>query len=71
LIRTVGSEESGRLNFRCAKNGKKRFKGLACFSLGTNTREMMNVSRISRMVVWQLMFDVFGDFELNVECVLS
>ncbi len=23
------------------------------------------------MVVWQFMFDVFGDFELSVECVLS
>jgi hypothetical protein len=38
-------------------------------SLGTNTRERMNVSMISGVVVWQLKFDVFGDFELNVECV--
>jgi hypothetical protein len=50
-------------------NVRKMFKGLTCFSLGTNTKEMMNVSRISRMVVWQCMFDDFGDFELSVECV--
>jgi hypothetical protein len=43
----------------------------ACVSLGTNTREMMSVYKIFGMVVWQLMFDVFGDFELNVECVFS
>jgi hypothetical protein len=49
----------------------KRFKGLACFSLGTNSREMMSVSRIFGMVVWQLMLDVFGGFERSVECVLS
>jgi hypothetical protein len=42
-----------------------------CVFLGTNKRERMNVFRIFGMVVWQLMFDVFGDFELNVECVLS
>jgi hypothetical protein len=29
------------------------------------------VSRISGVVVWQLMCDVFGDFELDMECVLS
>jgi hypothetical protein len=40
-----------------------------CVLLGTNTRERMSVFRISRMVVWQLMFDVFGDFGLSVECV--
>ncbi len=26
--------------------------------------------KISGMVVWQLIFDVFGDFELSVKCVL-
>ncbi len=26
--------------------------------------------KISGMVVWQLIFDVFGDFELSVDCVL-
>jgi hypothetical protein len=31
----------------------------------------MSVSRISRMVVWWLMRDVFEDFELSMECVLS
>jgi hypothetical protein len=38
-------------------------KGLevfACVYLGTNTRERMSVSRISGMVVWQLMFDFLG-----------
>jgi len=35
------------------------------------TRERMNVSRISGVVVWQLMRDVFEDFELSMECVLS
>ncbi len=64
-------EESWQLNFYCTKNVEKRSKGLTCFSLRANTREMMNVSRISRMVVWQFVFDVFGDFELSVKCVLS
>jgi hypothetical protein len=31
----------------------------------------MSVSTISGVVVWQLMFDVVGDFEVSVECVLS
>jgi hypothetical protein len=31
----------------------------------------MGVSRISRMVVWQLMHDVSRYFELGMECVLS
>ncbi len=43
----------------------------ACVSLGTNTKETMCVSRIFGKLVWQLMFDVIGDFELSVECVLS
>jgi len=30
----------------------------------------MRMSRISGMVVWQLIFDVFRDFELSVKCVL-
>jgi hypothetical protein len=47
------------------------FKVVACVSIGTNRREKMNVSRISGMVVWPLMHDVFGDFELGMECVLS
>jgi hypothetical protein len=42
------------------------------FSIGTNTREMMNVSRISRMVVWQFMCDDFGDLEMmSAQCVPS
>jgi hypothetical protein len=41
------------------------------FFLRTKTREMMSVSRISRVVVWQLMFDNLGDLELNVQCVSS
>jgi hypothetical protein len=31
----------------------------------------MGVSRISGMVVWQLMHDVSKDFEWGMECVLS
>jgi len=31
----------------------------------------MSVSKISGVVVWQLMHDVFGDFKLGMECVLS
>jgi hypothetical protein len=31
----------------------------------------MNVSKIHGVVVWQLMHDVFKDFELVMECVLS
>jgi hypothetical protein len=32
----------------------------------------MNLSRVSKMVVWQLMFDDFGDLEMmNVQCVSS
>jgi hypothetical protein len=42
-----------------------------CF-LGTNTREMMSESKISRMVVWWLMFDDFGDLEMmSVQCISS
>jgi hypothetical protein len=42
------------------------------FSLGTNTGEMMSVSRIFGVVVWQLMFDDFGDLEMmSVQCVSS
>ncbi len=29
------------------------------------------MSKISGIVVWQLMHDVFGNFELGMECVLS
>jgi hypothetical protein len=29
------------------------------------------MSRIFGMVVWQLMCDVSGDFELGMECVMS
>ncbi len=47
------------------------FKVVACVSVGTNTKEKMNVSRISGVVVWQLMRDVLGDFELGMEYVLS
>jgi hypothetical protein len=31
----------------------------------------MSVFRTFRVVVWLLMHDVFGDFELGMECVLS
>jgi hypothetical protein len=31
----------------------------------------MSVFKIFGVVVWQLMYDVFGDFELGMECVLS
>jgi hypothetical protein len=54
------------LNFYYAKSVKKRFRGLACFFLGTNTREMMSVSKIYGVVVWQLLFDDLGDLELSV-----
>jgi hypothetical protein len=50
---------------------RKSLKVFTCVSLGTNKRKMMNVFRISRVVVWQFMFDVLGDFELSVKCVLS
>jgi hypothetical protein len=71
LIKTTGLEESWQVNFCCAKNVKKRSKVVACVSIGTNTKERMNLSRIFKMIVWQLMCDVFGDFELGMECVLS
>jgi len=48
-------------------------KGLEVFAsvyLRTNIKERMCVSRISRVVVWQLKFDVVGDSELSVQCVL-
>jgi hypothetical protein len=42
------------------------------FSIGTNTREMMSVSRISGVVVWQLMCFDFGDLEMmSAQCVPS
>ncbi len=42
------------------------------FSVRTNKKEMMNVSRISRVVVWQLMCSNFGDLEMmSVQCVPS
>jgi hypothetical protein len=50
---------------------RKGLEVFTCVSSGTNTRERMNVSKIFGVVVWQLMFDVFGDFELSVERVLS
>jgi hypothetical protein len=46
-------------------------KVVACVSVRTNTRERMNMLKISKVVVWQLMHDVFRDFELGMECVLS
>jgi hypothetical protein len=46
-------------------------KLLHVFFVGTNIGEKMNVSKISRVVVWQFMHDVYGDFELSMECVLS
>jgi len=42
------------------------------FSIRTNTREMMNVSRIFGVVVWQPMCDDFGDLEMmSAQCVPS
>jgi len=43
---------------------KKRSRGLVCFSIGTNTRERMIVSRIFGVVVWQFMCVNFGDLEM-------
>ncbi len=31
---------------------RKRSRGLVCFFIGTNTKEMMIVSRVSRVVMW-------------------
>jgi hypothetical protein len=39
--------------------------------VGTNTKERMSISKISGVVVWQLVHDVSRDFELGMECVLS
>jgi hypothetical protein len=39
---------------------RKRSRGLVCFSVGTNTREMMILSRIFGVVVWQLMCGNLG-----------
>jgi hypothetical protein len=41
---------------------RKRSRVVACVSVGTNARERMTMSRISGMVVRQVMCDVFGDF---------
>jgi len=40
-----------------------------CFYRDQHKGEM-NVFKIYGMVVWQFMHDVFGDFELVIECVL-
>jgi hypothetical protein len=45
----------------------KRSSGLVCFFVGTNTRERMIVSRISRMVVWEFICDNLGDFQMMNE----
>jgi len=45
---------------------RKGLEVFACVSLRTNTRERMHVSMIFGVVVWQLVFDVVGDFELHV-----
>ncbi len=51
---------------------RKRLRGLVCLSIGTNTKERMIVSRISGVVVWQLMCDNFGDFKMtSAQYVLS
>jgi hypothetical protein len=47
------------------------FKVVACVFVGTNTREKMSMLKISGVVVWYLMHDVFRDFELGKEYVLS
>jgi len=39
-------------------------KHLVCFSVRTNTRKTMIMSRIFKVVVWQLMCDNFGDLEM-------
>ncbi len=46
---------------------KKRSRGLVYFFIGTNTKEKMIVSRISKVVVWQLICDNFGDLEMMSE----
>jgi hypothetical protein len=48
---------------------EKGLELLHVFSVRTNTRENMSVFKISRVVVWQLMHDVYGDFELGMDCV--
>jgi len=59
------------MNFYYVKNVKKRSRVVACVFVRSNTRERMNMFRISGVVVWQFMCDVSGDFELGMECVLS
>jgi hypothetical protein len=39
--------------------------------LGTNIRKMMKCQGFLEWLLWQLMFDDFGDFELSVKCVSS
>jgi len=39
--------------------------------VGTNTKENMNVFKISNVVVWYFMCDVSRDFELGMEFFLS
>jgi len=63
-------EKSWWKNFYCAKNVKKGSSVVACVFVGINTRERMSLSKISRVVVWQFMHGVYGDFELGMECVL-
>jgi hypothetical protein len=42
------------------------------FTVGTNIREMMSVSRIFGMLVWQFICNDFGDFEMmSAQCVPS
>jgi hypothetical protein len=41
-----------------------KVKKSGIFFIGTNTREKMIVSRIFRMVMWQLVCDNFGDLEM-------
>jgi len=62
LIRILDRKNPDDKNFHCVKNVRKRSRVVACVFVGTNARERMTVSRISGMVVRQVMCDVFGDF---------
>jgi hypothetical protein len=50
---------------------RKGVELLHVFFVGTNTRERMNVFKIFGMIKWQLMHDIFKDFELRMKCVFS
>jgi hypothetical protein len=64
----VHSQEPWRLNFHCAKSVKKRSRNLACF-YGPTQGRWWECQGFLEWLLWQLMFDDFGDFELSVQCV--